>query len=305
METLRNINLNLLPILHALLHQESVTEAGKVLNMSQSAVSDALANLRHVFNDEILVKSGRSMVLTDLARSLIPHVDEAIDGVHRLLSAPAFDPAVISTRFVVSAVDYIVMMIGPPVTAALREVAPSASLQFVNPSSSSVRQFAAGEIDLVIMPSDYVPAGTHRQVIYEEEFVCIMRKGHPLGRKTMTREEYWAASHASFRTDTAFNTTFEDFLLRREHASQFTAVRIPQFSLLPFFVQSTDLVAMVPRRVARLAQDTADIEIRELPFEGKQIPISMAWSELKHNEPSQRWFRNLLADVSIEIYPSP
>ncbi|MEM7018817.1 MAG: LysR family transcriptional regulator [Pseudomonadota bacterium] len=302
MPTLRNVNLNLLPILHALLHHRSVTRAGEALNMSQSAVSDALANLRHVFGDPLLIKSGRQMLLTDLAKSLIPQAEEAVSSIQKLLDTPDLDPAALSRRFVIATADSVMMTIGPTLISELMYLAPTVSVQFVSVGTESIAQGKTGEIDLLIGPSEVMNqiVDYHSAWLYDDEFVCIMRKNHPLSKSKLTSKAYWSAIHASYRPDSLMTGTLEAQVMRREGENEFDVVRIPEFTLLPFFVESTDCLAMVSRRVAERMKKNAQIVIRGLPFQQPPIPMSMFWNDIKHNDPAHRWFRTLLTQLKVK-----
>ncbi|MCH9671892.1 MAG: LysR family transcriptional regulator [Gammaproteobacteria bacterium] len=303
MQTLRNVNLNLLPVLHALVHHRNVTRAGEALNMSQSAVSDALAQLRHVFADELLIRSGRQMQLTDLAQSLIPQIDAAVGSIQTLLDTPDLDPALLNREFVVATADSVTMTIGPPLTAELMGVAPQVSAQFVSIDSGSLQQGKTGEVDLLIGPTEVLGsqlADYHHATLYDDNFVCIMRKGHPLAKGKLSPRDYWSMPHVTYRPDSLLQATLEARLMHREGRSAVDVAKVPQFSLLPFFVEATDCLAMVSRRVAERMQNDTSIVIRPLPpIYGSPVPISMFWNDIKHNDPAHRWFRDQLASLPI------
>ncbi len=302
MSTLRNVNLNLVPVLHALLHHRSVTRAGEALNMSQSAVSDALASLRHVFDDPLLLKSGRQMQLTDLAKSLIPQTEETVASIQKLLDTQDFNPQQLTRRFTIATADSVEMTVGPPLLARIMQAAPAVSIQFVGIGKDTLPQGKTGEIDLFVGPNNVLNEtlpGFQSQPLYDDEFVCIMRRGHPLEHRRLTSKAYWAAVHATFRPDNSMSGTLEDQLMHREGQNAVDVVRVPQFTLLPFFVEATDCIAMISRRVAERMQSSAAIVIRKLPFQRAPIPMSLFWSEIKHNDPAHRWFRQQLTALPI------
>ena len=303
MQTLRNINLNLMPILLALLHHRSVTRAAEALNMSQSAVSEALGNLRHVFNDELLVRSGRQMLLTDLAEALTPQVEEAVASFQKLLDTPDFEPGTLNRQFVIATADSVMMTIGPALTARLMKTAPNASLQFVGLSGPAVEHFRSGDVDLVLGPIEIInkTIDAHGAPFYNDEFVCIMRRNHPLSRGKLTASDYWEAPHASYRPDYALATTLEELVQQHHGIESSNVVRVPDFTLLPFFVETTDCLAMVSRQVAERLRQGANIVIRELPFDMKPVPLGMFWTNIKHNDPAHRWFRELLAEIGRQL----
>ena len=128
---LRSVNLNLLPVLEALLSSRSVTQAAEKLHMSQSAVSDALSRLRTQFRDELLVRSGREMFLTPLAQDLLAPLGETLARVEALVEAPTFWPRDLEREFIVATADPVTMAFGAPLCAALQREAPLATVHFV------------------------------------------------------------------------------------------------------------------------------------------------------------------------------
>ena len=82
--SIRSINLNLIPILQALLKEESVAKAAIQVNLSQPAMSGALARLRLILDDPLLVRVGRSMRLTPRAERLRRQLDEICGQVEVL-----------------------------------------------------------------------------------------------------------------------------------------------------------------------------------------------------------------------------
>ena len=87
-------DLNLLLPLKVLLEEGNVTRAGQRLELSQPAMSAALARLRRRFDDELLVRAGRDYELTPFARDLLPEVQHAVRLLARALNLEdEFDPA--------------------------------------------------------------------------------------------------------------------------------------------------------------------------------------------------------------------
>jgi DNA-binding transcriptional LysR family regulator len=76
--SLRNIDLNLLFALDALLQERNVTRAGERLCISQPAMSASLGKLRRHFNDQLLERQGLRYVLTPLGVTLRDQAAEAL-----------------------------------------------------------------------------------------------------------------------------------------------------------------------------------------------------------------------------------
>ena len=78
-------DLNLLFTLDALLAEGSVARAAQRLHLSPSAMSRALARLRKVTGDPLLVRAGRSLVPTPRAIELRERVQRLVDEAQSLL----------------------------------------------------------------------------------------------------------------------------------------------------------------------------------------------------------------------------
>lgn len=297
MTSLRSVNLNLLPILQAILRRRNITRAAEELNMSQSAVSDALSRLRHLFDDKLLVREGRKMALTNYALGLLPRIDTAIEDIGRLMGRPHIDPATIKRRFLLATADSVMSNIGPAILRAVQEEAPLADFQFVTLIPTIQRAAQASRVDLMIGPAQMWEAedGFWRDPLYEEHFVCIMRSGHPLAGTPLTADAYWSAPHASYRPDHQAVWTLEVEFMRAARRTQREVVRVPHFALLPRFVETSDCLALMSKRLALRLEASHDIVIRELPFETAKVQFYEYWTGVHHNDPEHRWFRELVA----------
>jgi DNA-binding transcriptional LysR family regulator len=81
-------NLNLLQYLPLLVSELNVTEAAKKAEISQSAMSQALAKLRITLSDPILVKSGSGLKSTPKAEYLEQKLKKYFDDIDDLLHKP-------------------------------------------------------------------------------------------------------------------------------------------------------------------------------------------------------------------------
>ncbi len=122
-------DLNLLLPLKVLLEEGNVTRAGQRLELSQPAMSAALARLRRRFDDELLARAGRDYELTPFARDLLPEVQHAL----RLMGAALhledeFDPATSSRTFRLAMSDYAIAVVHEPLVRLVEAEAPGVRL---------------------------------------------------------------------------------------------------------------------------------------------------------------------------------
>ena len=128
---LAGVDLNLLPALEALIRRRNVTRAGEDVGLSQHAMSRALARLRDLLGDPILVKAPGGLAPTARAAALLPQLTASLDRLGGVLRPPAFAPEALDRTFRIAATDVQALLLGPPLLARLRAEAPRATLQFV------------------------------------------------------------------------------------------------------------------------------------------------------------------------------
>lgn len=296
---LRSVNLNLLPILGALLATRSVTAAAAKLHMSQSAVSDALARLRLQFRDELLVRSGRTMRLTPLARDLAQPLHEILARIEDVVESRAVAPAELEREFVVATADPVVFALGAGVYRLLREQAPRASVRFVDVGDRDPERLHALEVDLIIVPRGLLrPEKLIEAPLYDEGFVCITRRNHPAITHKLTRRIYEKLPHVSFRADPRSRVSMESRLLGIEHGD---VVKVASFALLPIIVEQTDAVAFVQRRVAEKFAESADIELHQTPIPVPPQTVCLYWAQAQARDPAHEWFRQRLQELGAGL----
>lgn len=299
---LRSINLNLLPILEALLSSRSVTAAAVKLHMSQSAVSDGLARLRVQFRDDLLVRKRREMVLTPLARELQAPLQEILAGVEGLIERRTFVPTALEREFVVATADPVVLALGAGLFRALHEQAPGASVRFVSLGDRDYERLRALELDLVVVPRGYLRREHLIEVrIYDEPFVCIARRDHPGIGKRLDRKVYARLPHVSYRADRQSTVSMEERLIG---LSQKDVLKVPSFSLLPLVVEQTDAIALVQRRVAERFAEFANIALHEPPVPIPPLEVCLYWSHAHERDAAHAWFRTLVKTVAATNAPS-
>ena len=173
-----HVDLNLLPVLHAVLAERSATGAAKRLHVTLSAVSNALARLRHVLGDPLLVRSARGLVPTPRALALQPGLDEIMASLRILVSEPeAFDPATTTREFTIACADYCTTILGAQLVELLRVRAPEARLRFVPLEQLAGPNGLSSNIDVHLGMPPSVPSGCHSATLFADEFILHAEGG--------------------------------------------------------------------------------------------------------------------------------
>ena len=296
---LRRFDLNLLPILRALLATHSVARASEMLGLSQSATSGALSRLRVMFGDPLLILVGRQLVPTPYADALVPLLETTFLDLHSLLDRRMFDPAVEQRCFVISSSDFGIADLGLPLIRLLAKEAPGVSVRFVEISQHHRIAMINGEIDVMVSPRHILDSESEEfnsVPLYEDEMVIISSASFPMPAAGLGLDTYLAASHACYGV--AGSETFEQWSLARNRLKQRTIVTIPQFNQLPRYVAGSNCLAMLPRHVALIHADAYDLRIWPVPFPITKLEINIQWSHVLDRNPAHKWFRNLMLQAS-------
>jgi DNA-binding transcriptional LysR family regulator len=272
--------------------------------MSQPAMSGALARLRRHFDDELLVRDGREYRLTPLAERLLPDVRDALRQVERTLDArPEFDPATSARTFSLVMSDYAVTVLVDPLLRRAHEVAPGVGLT-INPLPPDLHESdrALLQHDLMIGPVGFSFHGESK-VIFRDRFVCITDPANPRltkGQLTVDDIAELPLAVATFGQPpgdlSAAERVLEALGVPR-HIQVTTVGWLP----LPFVVAGTDLLAIVPERLARRVAATARVVVCEPPFGTAELIEAAWWHPTRSGDPALRWLRSIVAEVATQL----
>jgi DNA-binding transcriptional LysR family regulator len=296
------LDLNLLVVLDALLAERHVTRAAARVGLSQPATSHALARLRAVFGDPLLVRgAGGAMVPTPRAEALAPRLRAALDGVTAALRGEQpFDPATARRTFRIATGDYAELVLLPALTARLAREAPGVDL-WVVAGGEDLATLATGAHDCVLMPyrGPVAPAGVYEKKLFDETFTCVVRRGHPLvaqGQK-LTLARYEAMPHLLI-APRGTPGSFVDDALAALGKQRRVALAVPHFLVAPHVVAATDLILTLATRIARAVAAPLDLVMMPPPVDLPGFTMSMWWHERNHHDPAQRWLRQVIAEVA-------
>jgi DNA-binding transcriptional LysR family regulator len=246
---LSGADLNLLVLFEVVLEERNVRRAATRLRLSASAVSHGLRRLRQLLNDPVFLRTPRGVVPTERALALAAPIAEILGGVRRVLGdSRPFDPGTSSRRFVLSAPDGVWTWFLPRVLPAIRAAAPGIDLGILHLRVENViADLDARTIDVAIAPTDDIPARFAARTLYQEDFVIAARRGHPwLAAPTL--DGYCQQGHVVVSAD-GERRGFIDVILEGHGRSRRIAAVVPGALLALAIVETTDLVAALPRRM--------------------------------------------------------
>jgi DNA-binding transcriptional LysR family regulator len=296
--SIASLNLNLLLIFDALAQEENVTRAGRRLGLTQSAISNALAQLRRVLGDPLFVRARRGVVPTERARALAAPIRQALAIVGTALSsAGTFDPRTASRTFVVAASDYTEFVVLPPLLRRLEREAPGVRIEVRPWGTHDVPPgLEAGDVDLMLGYYGALPAGHRDERLFGEEYVCIVRKNHPRVRGRLTLKRYVELQHVLV-SQRAGSSGSVDRALARVGLSRTVGARVSHFLMVPHLVARTDMVAALSRRIAVPVARSLGLAIHPPPLALPTSTVGQVWHARADADAGHAWFRATLRDV--------
>ena len=295
---IRNVDLNLLVALDALLAERSVSRAAVRLRLSQPAASALLARLRELFGDPLLLRSARGMLPTPRALELLGPVKRVLDEIDALVQPrSAFDPGSALHTFTLSASDYVEYALLPTLVDYLERKARGVRLA-VRPLDlqTVAKQMESGEVDLCITGLQNAPAGLHTQPLYTERMVSVVRRNHPGIGARLTLEKFCSLEHilVSVR-GSSFSARIDEALAKLGRKRR-ARLAVPHFLLVPEIVARSDMISALPERLAR--GYATKLRILEPPLEIPGFTVGQIWHERNQREPAQQWLRQLLLELA-------
>jgi DNA-binding transcriptional LysR family regulator len=298
---LATLDLNLLVALDALICEAHVGRAAARLGLSQPAMSHALARLRDLMGDALLVRVGLRMELTPRAQTLRAPLAQALDSVRGLFVADSFDPATSTRRFVLMMPDLVTDLIMPPLLRRLDDGAPRVRLDVIpfRAPTLMTEEFARG-LDLILACLPDAFPGFHRQRVYTDKDALAVRRGHPEGARLKRLDVFRKARHVAVACDGA-RADMIDGWLRRRGVERHIALTVPSYLQALRIAARTDLVAFVPRRlIATLARPLALVGVAPPldPGTDEQFMFHPTRAQL---DPGSIWLRNHVLAVGREL----
>jgi DNA-binding transcriptional LysR family regulator len=269
---LRQMDLNLLVALDALVEEGSVTRAARRVGLTQSAMSRALGRLRAHLGDPLLIRAGARMVLTPRAEGLGPALRGALQELEAIVTrGPTFDPASTRRTFRVATADYGMAVVVPALLGRLAVLAPR-------------RRSSPGLV---------------WTRLFTERNVCLVRRNHTSVGRTLSLEAYCALPHVVVSPEGRGSVV--DEALERRGLERRVALRVPSFLVAPLVVADSDMIATTASRVARRFAEALSLRILEPPIPLPEFALALGWHERVREDPAHAWFRRLVAAVARDL----
>lgn len=289
----KGLDLNLLVAFDALMTTRSVSRSAERLNLSQPAMSAALARLRDYFGDELLSLQGKRMHPTAFADELMPQVRESLLSLETMLSrSPNFLPETSQRNFRIVTSDYVLASLIVPLVAELAEEAPGIRIDCGLPHPGTFQELEEGKIDLTITP-EYVIGGNHLSyTLYTEpQLVAGWSKNPAIAKGRITEEAFFAAGHVAVVLGGGTTLSYADRqldLMGKKRRIQSTAAF---FTAVPWLLEGTSRLAVMHSRLAKRLAGRFEIATAPLPFEMPAMKQMLSYHPGRKGDAALTWLR--------------
>ncbi len=300
----RTLDLNLLRVFDEVMAERSLTKAAHNLALTQPAVSNAMRRLRDTLGDDLVRRSGQGLEPTPRANALWPAVREALRQLQESLSPSPFEPATSTATFVLAMADATAAELVPGLLAVIERDAPGVNVRVVPLSTRDPRglldsesadlaigHFPAVLADLTASAQSGGAVQFVHQRLYDGEYVCVMRRDHPLSRGALTLNRFCAARHllVSF---SGRPYGFVDEALASLGRERRIVLTVNQFFTAGRVVLQSDLLTVLPRHFVRVASVGDELVMRNLPFDMPVVHVDALWHQRVQQNSAHQWLRN-------------
>jgi DNA-binding transcriptional LysR family regulator len=302
---LRRVDLNLLVVFEQLMAQRSVGRAALRLGLSQPATSAALARLRQLFGDPLLLRHGNAMQPTLRAERLLPGVRQALRLVEDAFSPrEEFDPAQSTRRFRLVMSDYTEHLMLPILMRRLLAEAPSVTLRVLPVDKRRLADWLGdGTLDAAIGYWPDPPKPLRIARLLQEQFVCALAADHPTVRGRLTLAQYVALPHLLVAPKGGETGIVDDELAERG-LSRHIALTTPDFAVVPRILPGTNLIATITSLVALRLADGAALQVLRPPLALPGYDLQFIWDAARDRDAGLLWLRRHAEQVALELAPT-
>ena len=310
----RTLDLNLLRVFDEVMAERNLTRAARNLSITQPAVSNALRRLREVLGDELVRRAGAGVEPTPRALALWPTVREALQQLQHTLAPNEFDASQADTTFVLAMADATAAELIPGLVQIAEQEAPGISIRVVplttrdprpllenEEADMAIGYFPAVIASLTARGQSGVAVPFETQRLYVGQYVCVMRRDHPLAHQPLTLDAYCSARHllVSF-SGRAYG--FVDQTLGAMGRERRIVVTVNQFFTAGRVVANSDLLTVLPRHFVSVTGIDEQLMLRDLPFDQPLVHVDAVWHRRAQHGHAHEWLRAALVRAAAAAF---
>ncbi len=298
---LRGIDLNLLVLLNALIEQRNVTWAADRMHMSQPAMSRALARIRKLMNDPILVRGGDGLMPTPRAIALHPQLKRLLNDITHLISDVPFSPQLLTGCITLAATDHEMVVFLPKLMTLIAQVAPQLDVMVIPLFNIAAECLHDGSIDLAFgVAQATLPSYLCQELLYKDTYITLMRRQHPAGN-CLSVEQFSTLNHVQVTAVGNSGGSAVDIALDKLGLHRRIVLQLPSFITALAVVAASDLVVTLPASIAQRYAIQSDLVAIATPIDCPPINHISIWSRVRDADPANQWLRKLVREVASRV----
>ncbi|WP_439397723.1 transcriptional regulator NodD1 [Bradyrhizobium sp. PMVTL-01] len=298
----KGLDLNLLVALDAVMTERNLTAAARKINLSQPAMSAAIARLRTYFRDELFTMRGRELVPTPGAEALAGPVREALLHIQlSIISRDAFDPAQSSRRFRVILSDFMTIIFFRRIVDRMAQEAPAVRFELLPFSDEPDELLRRGEVDFLILPELFMSSSHPKAKLFDESLVCVGCRTNKQLSRQLTFEKYISMGHVTAKFGRALRPNLEEWFLLEHGLRRRIEVVVQGFSLIPPILLDTSRIGTMPLRLARHFEKRMPLRIIEPPLPLPTFTEAVQWPSFHNTDPASIWMRRILLEEASNM----
>jgi DNA-binding transcriptional LysR family regulator len=298
MSDLEEIDLRLLRIFDAMHANRHVTRAAEELGLSQPTISIGLGKLRQQFGDPLFVRTSEGMLPTSRADALIGPIRDVLHSIRNICEMEAaFEPASATRKFRICMTDASHITLLPQILAAVRQAAPSVTLEAARIDDVMPQALQTGEADLALGLIPSLETGFYQQTLFRQDFICLSGPRHPRIKASLTLARYQAEEHIGIVSGTGQQLLEE--AVKKFGIERRIVLRLPGFLGLTAILAASDLVVTLPRHIGETLATLGGLRVHACPFPIPPFFVKQHWHARYHHDTANRWMRGVCAGLFL------
>ena len=309
----RTLDLNLLRVFDVVMAERNLTRAAERLSLTQPAVSNALKRLREAVGEDLLTRSAHGVIPTPRAEALWPEVRSALGRLRGVLAPGEFDPQADAANFRLAMADATAALFMPSLVAQIEQSGAQANLRSLpltvrDPSALLER----GDADIAVgfFPDTVAAllaqgegALLRRQRLNEDEYTCVMRRGHPLAKQAALTLDAYCAAHHLLVSLSGRDHGLADQVLAGMNRKRRVLLTVNQYFTAGRVVANSDLLTVLPAYFIESTGYRDKLVSRPLPFALPGLHLEMLWHIRNDRSSAHQWLRARLLDAVQTLRP--
>ena len=185
----------------------------------------------------------------------------------------------------------------PSLFSRVHALAPRVRLEVATIDASMVSAMQSGEGDLAMGFVPGLEAGFYQQVLFGQDWICLVNPRHPRAGQRFTLKDYLAEDHVGIVTGSGYRVL--DAELKRQGVERSVLLELPGFPGLPAILSGSDMVATLPRQIGETLAQSSGLQVLACPLRLPSFTVKQHWHARYHNDAANRWLRGICSELFL------